>query len=228
MLLAFDTSTAVASVAVYDGALRGETTWRAERRHTEQVLPTAVQLLELLGLGPQDLRAVAVATGPGSYTGLRVGLALAKGLAAARRLSIIGVDTLEIVAAPWAACGRPVRAVVDAGRRRYATALYEPAEGALLRREPARGVSLPELVALVQPPQLVVGELDPAARAALGARPGVAVVALAAGVRRAGVLAELAWQRWQRGEGADPAAVVPVYLGEQARRDDPGAREERA
>jgi tRNA threonylcarbamoyladenosine biosynthesis protein TsaB len=228
VLLAFDTSTAVASVAVYDGALRGETTWRAERRHTEQVLPMAIYLLERLGHGPQDLRAVAVATGPGSYTGLRVGLALAKGLAVALRLSIIGVDTLEIVAAPWAVCGRPVRAVVDAGRRRYATALYEPVGGALVQREPARGVSLAELVDLARPPLLLAGELDAAARAALGTIPGVALAPPVASVRRAGVLAELAWPRWQRGEGIDPAAVVPYYLGEQARRDDPGAREERA
>ncbi|MBX5492848.1 MAG: tRNA (adenosine(37)-N6)-threonylcarbamoyltransferase complex dimerization subunit type 1 TsaB [Chloroflexi bacterium] len=227
MLLAVDTSTALASVALYDGTLRAETTWLAGRRHTEQVLPTAAALLELVGVGPEALRAVAVAIGPGSYTGLRVGLALAKGLATARRLSIIGVETLEIVAAPWAACGRPVRAVVDAGRRRYATALYDCADGVLVSREPARGVSLAELVAAVRPPMLVVGELDAGAREALGRVAGVTVASPTAGVRRAGVLAELAWERWRRGEGADPAVIAPLYIGEQAQRDA-GARRERA
>src|SRR5438309_311964 len=83
MLLALDTSTALASVALYDGTVRAEATWRAGREHSTQVLPTAVRLLEQQGLGPPDLSGVAVAIGPGSYTGVRVGIALAKGLAVA-------------------------------------------------------------------------------------------------------------------------------------------------
>ena len=86
MLLALDTSTALAGVALYDGALRAEATWHAGRNHTVQVMPEAVRLLEGQGLGPGDLSAVGVATGPGSYTGVRVGLALANGLAVYLRL----------------------------------------------------------------------------------------------------------------------------------------------
>src|SRR3954465_2917514 len=74
MLLALDTSTALASVALYDGTLRAEATWPSGRTHSQQVLPMAVRLLEEQGLGPDDLTAVAVAIGPGSYTGVRVGV----------------------------------------------------------------------------------------------------------------------------------------------------------
>jgi tRNA threonylcarbamoyladenosine biosynthesis protein TsaB len=214
MLLALDTSTALASVALYDGALRAEATWRAGREHSTQVLPEAVRLLEQQGLGPADLRAVAVAVGPGSYTGVRVGIALAKGLAVARRLPLVGVCTLDALAAPLLAAGRPVRPALDAGRRRYATALYEREGDALVRREPIAGVDLAGLVGLLRPPLVVTGDLDAAARATLAAAgPDVEVVTPATATRRAGFLAELAWARLDREGGGDPATVEPIYLG---------------
>jgi tRNA threonylcarbamoyladenosine biosynthesis protein TsaB len=220
MLLALDTSTALAGVALYDGTLRAEATWHAGRNHSVQVMPMAVRLLEDQGLGPGDLTAVAVAIGPGSYTGVRVGLALAKGLAVARRLPLVGVCTLDVLAAPFLAAGRPVRPALDAGRRRFATALYEREGDALVRREPIVGVDLAGLLALLRPPVLVTGDLDAAARIAImeaqdsgGGGSGVAVASPAAAPRRAGFLAELAWLRLAAEGGSDPAAVEPIYLG---------------
>ena len=215
MLLALDTSTAVASVALYDGALRAETTWQAGRNHSAQVLPAAVRLLEDQGLGPRDLRAIAVATGPGSYTGLRVGLALAKGLAVALRLPLLGVCTLDVLAAPFLAGSRPVRPALDAGRGRYATALYERETHAMVRREPITGVDLAGLAQLLRPPLIVTGDLNPAARGALAGEPGrgIEIATPAAAARRAGFLAELAWHRLATEGGSDPAAVEPIYLG---------------
>jgi tRNA threonylcarbamoyladenosine biosynthesis protein TsaB len=214
MLLALDTSTALASIALYDGALRAEATWRAGRKHSTQVLPTAVRLLEQQGLGAADLRGVAVAIGPGSYTGVRVGIALAKGLAVALQLPLVGVCTLDVLAAPLLAARRPVRPALDAGRKRYATALYEREGDRLVRREPIVGVDLAGLGALVQAPQVLTGDLDEAARAALTAAcgPEVEIVRPAAALRRAGHLAELAWERLAGGGDSDPAAVEPIYL----------------
>jgi tRNA threonylcarbamoyladenosine biosynthesis protein TsaB len=226
MLLALDTSTALASVALYDGTLRAEATWHAGRNHSQQVLPTAVRLLEEQGLGPADLRAVGVAVGPGSYTGVRVGLALAKGLAVSLRLPLLGVGTLDVLAAPFLAAGRPVRPALDAGRRRYATALYERQGDALVQTEPVLGVDLDRLIALLRPPVLVTGDLDAAARERLatdcagaadyatdGGAPAVEVVSPAGALRRAGFLAELAWRRLAAGGASDPAAVDAIYLG---------------
>ncbi len=214
MLLALDTSTALAGVALYDGTVRAEATWCAGRRHTEQVLPLAVRLLADQGLGPEALTAVAVAIGPGSYTGVRVGLALAKGLAVARRLPLVGVCTLDVLAAPFAVTGRPVRPALDAGRGRYATALYEREGEVLVRCEPIMGVDLAGLRALLQPPVLVTGDLDAAARATLAAvDPAVEIASPAAAARRAGFLAELAWRRLAHEGGSDPATVEPIYLG---------------
>src|SRR3954469_8539089 len=83
MILALDTSTDWCSVALYDptGSVRAEQTWYAHRDQTAQLLPTVQFMLERAGLTLAEVRSLAVALGPGSFTGLRVGLATAKGLA---------------------------------------------------------------------------------------------------------------------------------------------------
>ena len=83
MLLALDTATRLASIALFDGQrLLSEATWHSARQHTVELMPRAVEMLDRAGIGPQDLVAVGVAQGPGSFTGLRVALSVAKGLAA--------------------------------------------------------------------------------------------------------------------------------------------------
>ena len=86
MLLAIDTSTKQAGIALYDGArgLIAEYNWHSANRHTEELMPAVAQMLAQASVKPSGLRAVAVALGPGSFTGLRVGLAAAKGLALAQ------------------------------------------------------------------------------------------------------------------------------------------------
>ena len=84
MLLAVDTATATASVALYDLAnhlLLAESTWQARRRHTQELLTTAQGLLAQIGAQAAQLTALAVTTGPGSFTGVRIGLSTIKGLA---------------------------------------------------------------------------------------------------------------------------------------------------
>ena len=82
MLAAFDTATAFASFALHDGLqVRVEQTWESQRRHTVELVPRFVAALEQLGLRAAQLSGLAVTRGPGSFTGLRVGMAVAKGLA---------------------------------------------------------------------------------------------------------------------------------------------------
>src|SRR5216110_3067530 len=118
MLLALDTSTSLAGLALHDGSrVHYEQTWVAGRHHSEQVL-------EMVGLGVGGLQALAVARGPGSFTGVRVGLALAKGLALGSGLPLYGVGTLDAMADAFTWADVPVRVFVEAGRGRWVTARY--------------------------------------------------------------------------------------------------------
>ena len=120
MLLALDTSTRQAGIALYSGerGLLTETTWHSANRHTEELMPAIAHMLAQAGMSSRDLSAIGVALGPGSFTGLRVGLAAAKGLALAHGLKLIGVPTLDFTAYPHRSQPLPVVALVQAGRGR--------------------------------------------------------------------------------------------------------------
>ncbi|MFI5269142.1 MAG: tRNA (adenosine(37)-N6)-threonylcarbamoyltransferase complex dimerization subunit type 1 TsaB [Chloroflexota bacterium] len=117
MLLALDTATHYASVALHDGQrLLAEHTWLANQDHTRTLLPHVRSLLAEAHAGMDSLTALAVALGPGSFNGLRVGLSTAKGLAIARGLPLAGASTLELLAAEYGL----TEVTMNAGRgRRY-------------------------------------------------------------------------------------------------------------
>ena len=117
-LLAIDTSADRAGVALLRGDDLHECSWPAARAQTTQVPRRIHELLGSVGVSPGDLGAVAVAVGPGTFTGLRVGLSLSKGFAIAEGLPIVGIPTLAATALPWVRVGVPVAAVLPAGRGR--------------------------------------------------------------------------------------------------------------
>ena len=126
MLLAVDTSTAQVGVAIYDGAqVPGEYIWRSRQHHTVELAPAIAELLARCGLTMDDIRAIGVALGPGSFTSLRVGLSLVKGLALACDLPLIGIPTLDIYAAGQPASEFPLLAAIQAGRGRLAVGWYQ-------------------------------------------------------------------------------------------------------
>jgi len=232
MLLAIDTATDTASLALHDGfQVRVEHTWESARRHTVELVPRLLAALEQVGLGAEHLSGVAVTRGPGSFTGLRVGIAVAKGLALARGLPLVGVPTLDVVAAAQGRDRRPLCAVLQAGRGRICVATYRwrttyrwraagrPLatgrwrEGGWSTREAPRLTTWQALVEETTDPTLFCGEIDPAGAEALAALGELAVLLPAAArLRRAGFLAELAWHRLHRGETDDPATLTPIYL----------------
>lgn len=213
-MLALDTSTRVASVALFDGAqVLSETTWLAGREHSTRLLIEVEAALARVGRTQADLTGLVVAHGPGSFTGVRVALSVAKGIAAGLSIPAWGVSSLEVLAhaaEPLAAGDSepPVRAVVEAGRQRYATALFTGRRG----DEPARLATVNQLVELITQPTLVIGELSAEARTRLEQHPLAHVASPAASLRRAGFLAELGWRLAQSGDSGDPAALDAVYV----------------
>src|SRR5262245_39093573 len=94
VLLALDTSTGQAGLAIDDGTVLAEQVWQAGRDHGRFLMPAVQETMARLGRRPADLTAVAAARGPGSFTGLRVGLAVARGLAVALEVPLYGIPSL--------------------------------------------------------------------------------------------------------------------------------------
>jgi tRNA threonylcarbamoyladenosine biosynthesis protein TsaB len=130
MLLAIDTSTRWAGLALYDGAhVVSESVWQSQSQHTVEVAPAIDALLAKSGVKPADLRVVAAALGPGSFTSLRIGLGLAKGLALSLGIPIVGIPTLDFLAVSQPVRDLPMAAVLQAGRDRLAVGWYRVEAG---------------------------------------------------------------------------------------------------
>jgi tRNA threonylcarbamoyladenosine biosynthesis protein TsaB len=134
LLLALDTSTAQVSVAFGDGgSVLGSVQLAGGRRHAEQLAPAIAYLRDECGVSLDRLAAIAVGTGPGLFTGLRVGVTTAKVMAQALRIPVVGVPSLDLVSYPLRHSGRTIIAVLDARRREVFAARYQPVPGGVQR-----------------------------------------------------------------------------------------------
>ena len=218
MLLAIDTSSSQTGVALYDGhRVLVEVVWPAPRRHTADLAPQVQWALRQASVAPQALQAIAVAIGPGAFTGLRTGVALAKGMALALRLPLVGIFTLDIFAAAVPPePGVPLVAALPIGRGRLAASWYR------VRGNQWRAESRPELYTAallaseIREPTRVCGEFTAEERATLAENPHVRLGSPAQCTRRPGLLAELAWERFQRGHVDAAETLVPFYVTTQS------------
>jgi tRNA threonylcarbamoyladenosine biosynthesis protein TsaB len=211
-LLAIDTSTERAGLALTDGAETAELSWYAGRDQTVAVLEQIDHLLSLEHIDAARLAAIAVATGPGMFNGLRVGMSLAKGLYLASGTRLIGVSTLAATAEPFRGLVPNVAAVVAAGRGRMVWQIF-PGDA-----EPVNGTA-DELAAAVEARPgdvLIAGDLDPAQAERLTGAGGALVPEPTLRQRRPGTLAALGWQRLRAGAFDDPVALAPVYVHSSA------------
>jgi len=215
LLLAIDTATRAASLALHDGArVRVELSWESLDHHTVELTPRIVGMLAQLEATVQDLTGIAVSLGPGSFTGLRVGVAVAKGMAMARGIKLMGVPTLDIVAHMMKDARLPVVAVLAAGRGRLCAARYQWNKNELVADGPAWLTTAQNLGTDWEQTTRVCGELDAEERHALKKRLGarIEIASPAASLRRAGYLAEMGWARLRTGQTDDPTTLVPIYI----------------
>jgi len=213
MLLAVDTSTAQMGLALYDGTqVIAEYAWRSGHRHTVELAPATAELLARCGLTMENVQALGVALGPGSFTSLRVGLAFVKGLAIARHIPLIGIPTLDILANAQPISKLPLAVAIQAGRGRFALGWYKVSRKQWQSLGDARVVTLEALLAEVQSPCVVCGEFPAEARQQIVNHREAQLVSPTGSVRRPAVLAELAWARWQRGDVDDEASLAPIYI----------------
>ena len=215
MLLAIDTATDHASLALHDGIqVQAELTWESARRHTVELAPRVRRALKQLNLNVADLSGVAVAQGPGSFTGLRVGMAMAKGLALSQAIPIVGVPTLDIIASAQGKQGhKPLCAMLQAGRERICVAYYRWKRSQWQVSEEPRLATWDTLVEQTETPTLFCGEINQKGLAALSTLEDLAIIPPpAARLRRAGYLAEIAWQRLRVEDVDNALTLAPIYL----------------
>ena len=145
-ILAFETSAKAASVAITDnGKLLGESYQNTGLTHSQTLMVMAEDLLKACNLSVKDVQAVAVAAGPGSFTGVRIGVAAAKGFAWGAELPCYGVSTLEAMALNLGVWEGYVVPAMDARRNQVYTAIFRAEKGALTRVEEDMAISLAEL-----------------------------------------------------------------------------------
>lgn len=216
-ILAFETSAKAASVALLqDGVLMGEYFQNSGQTHSRTLTKMAEDLLQNCDLTANEVDAVACAAGPGSFTGVRIGVAAAKGFAWGRRLPCFGVSTLEAMAKNAAVTDGVICAAMDARRSQVYTALFQSRGGTMTRLMEDSAISVEELsIRLKELPEkkLLVGdgaflcyntlEVD---KDSLILPPEHLRMQRAAGV------ALLAWSQYCDGKMPDGAVLVPEYL----------------
>ncbi len=213
MLLAIDTSTKSIGLALHSGMeLIAEHHWVTRGFHTVELAPEIALMLRRANRSVADLTAVAVAKGPGSYTGLRIGMALAKGLALAHNLTLLGISTLEIIARGQPASDARLFALIQAGRGRISGVWYKwGSHGWEADGEPAN-LLWEDVLDQIDQKTIICGEIGESEQVALQELNHVEIPIPAQRVRRPGILAELGWERLRLGDIDDPATLAPIYL----------------
>ncbi len=238
LLLALDTSTRQASVALCDDdTLCGEYTWQIGSNHSVELLERVQRVVTECDSSMQAIDVVAVATGPGSFNGVRVAVATAKALAFALQKPLVGVSTLEIIAAGQQQWRGPVCAILEAGRADLYAACYHfdevdnPGEITYHMQQLSDYLVLTpqHLASYVEEhldqwagvpgerqlsPVLFCGELSETARQVLNEQmPGKSLFASnLQATRHASLLALLALQRLYEGRIDDPMLLEPLYV----------------
>ncbi len=218
LVLGIEAATPVAAVAVVEGErVLAERLVNNQRTHSVNLLPMIKAVLEDAQVTREDLGGIAVSSGPGSFTGLRIGMATAKTLAQVWGLPIVGISTLDALAHPLTGQGGLICPILNARKDEVYAAVYRTIEGKLERLEGPMAVRPGELVRRLEPLELPVTLLGDGVpvygeffKKQLGKRvffaPGSAMWP------RGAPVAELGYRRLMAGEGKDPLELVPNYI----------------
>lgn len=216
-ILAFETSAKAASVALLEGdMLLGELYLNCGLTHSRTLLESAQRLLEITELTAKDIDAVACAAGPGSFTGVRIGVAAAKGFAWGREIPCYGVSTLEAMARSAACLGGVICCCMDARRAQVYNAVFERCGETLVRLREDRAISLDDLCEDLQNIEktiFLVGDGAELCYTTLLERlPRLTLLPEHLRQQRASGAALAAWEKIGRGERGDAGSLTPNYL----------------
>ena len=216
-ILAFETSAKAASVALTDGnRLLAESYQNTGMTHSQTLMVMAEDMLKQCGLTPADVDAVAVAEGPGSFTGVRIGVAAAKGFAWGRQLPCYGISTLEAMAESLGIWQGYLCPVMDARRSQVYNALFYVNRGIITRLTPDRAIALQDLkeeIKIFAEPVFLVGDGSNLCYNTLSEEiPQLVLPPEHRMHQRAVGVALLARKQAEAGLPGDGAALTPNYL----------------
>ena len=197
-----------------EGKLLVECNLQLGNTHSEQLMPTIDMLLGSAGLEPADVDAVAVSIGPGSFTGIRIGLATAKGLSYGLGKPLIGVPTMQVMAFGCYAASGLIMPLIDAQKGRVYFSIFRWQDGALLEIVPVAIADARQAIAIAagyQMPVTVVGEAAPDYSEALSEY-GLCVAPPHIRLPKAGSVAMLGLELFAAGKASKGYDLTPLYV----------------
>ena len=216
-ILAMDTATMVSSVAVTtEDRVLAELTAETRFTHSETLVANIEEVLRLADVKREELSAVAVSLGPGSFTGLRIGLAAAKAIAYALSIPLVGVPTLEVLAAAFPSPGAVVAPLIDAQKGNGYFALYRFTETGLVCEKDVCVASPEEIADAIANEESTVTLAGDFARKLM--QKGVelpknaSLAPITHIMPRAALVAARGILRLQNGEGKSPMELEPIYV----------------
>ncbi|MEW5920273.1 MAG: tRNA (adenosine(37)-N6)-threonylcarbamoyltransferase complex dimerization subunit type 1 TsaB [Bacillota bacterium] len=218
LFLALDTTTAVCSVALgEEGRLMGEYLLNIKKNHSQRLMPLLISLLRDCEVQRRQLQGIAVAIGPGSFTGIRIGVATARGLAQGLGIPLIGVNTLEALAGGCAFFPALICPLLDARRGQVYTAVYRGGGPSLQELEPPQAVSLKKLGQILQSREedvIFLGDNLPACRQTLQPILGnhYREMSFTTSLNRASFVLQQGFVSWLEKGATSLYALEPFYL----------------
>jgi tRNA threonylcarbamoyladenosine biosynthesis protein TsaB len=205
-VLSIDTATEVLALAAEHGDSWAALAVRRGLQHSPALLPLAERLLRETGMTPADLALIVCSTGPGSFTGIRIGLATALGIAQGRQIPVVGVSTLDAIARMYAAYTGEVFAVIDARKGKIYAACFHNGQ----RRGDYMDIAPTDLAARLTSARdpIIVGPDAARIRETLGAACARVPVSQAADPR---MLLLMGKEKYES-EGAPRTVIQPLYL----------------
>jgi len=211
--LAVETSGRVGSIALSeDGRILAEEQFAHGLMHAAQIVAIIDRLCRQQGWGAKDVHELYVSAGPGSFTGLRIGITLAKTMALATGVKLVAVPTVRVLAENAPAEARNVIIVLDAKRDQIFTARFERVGDEWAEREGAHLDSLSAMIERSPRPVWLLGEGIPYHRKFIADDPSVIVTEEDRWRARAAAVAKIGREMAQQGQFADPFTLTPIYI----------------